>query len=138
MLMTILVSSESNASDCIPFSKGHATAYCLPGTTASGLPVQDGICAMNKKVVKEQKLMGKYVALYQRLPDGTVGKEIGIYLIADTGCKKTVIDVWQPNLEQCQLFMNTVYEDGCKGKIYYQILTEGEANDRRGNRQSIE
>lgn len=121
--LVILVSFASNAAT--QYTKGHATAYCLPGTTASGLPVQDGICAMNRKLVKENDLFGKYVVLYQRLPDGSVGEEIGTYLIADTGCKKTVVDVWCSDLKKCQEFMNRVYEDGCKGKIYYQIM-EGE------------
>lgn len=126
--LVILVSLESRAAtqnNEPAINKGHATAYCLPGTTASGLPVQPGICAMNTQVVKEQNLMGKYVALYQRLPDGSQGQHIGTYLIADTGCKKSVIDVWFKDLEQCQQFMNRVYEDGCKGKIYY-IIQEGE------------
>ena len=120
--MIILVSLPSRAAE--EFYKGHATAYCLPGTTASGLPVQPGICAMNKQVVKEQGLMGKTVVLYQRLPDGTRGAELGTYEIADTGCKKNVIDVWFEDLEQCQQFMNKVYEDGCKGKIFYEIKEE--------------
>lgn len=136
MITVILASSESNAAEL--YIKGHATAYCLTGTTASGLKTQYGICAMNTQTVREQNLMGKYVVLYQRLPDGTAGKEIGTFLIADTGCKKNVIDVWQPSLELCQNFMNTIYEDGCKGKIFYQILEEGEEDDRRSNRQSIE
>lgn len=79
---------------------------------------------MNKQTVREQNLMGKTIILYQRLPDGSKGKEIGTYEIADTGCKKNVIDVWQPNLEECQKFMNLVYEDGCKGKIYYEVKEE--------------
>lgn len=127
MIVVTLASLESRAAtegEEFSISKGYATAYCLKGTTASGLPVQAGVCAMNKQVVKEQNLMGKYVVLFQRLPDGTAGKEIGTYLIADTGCKKNVVDVWCSDLEKCKEFMNLVYEDGCKGKIFYQIVEE--------------
>jgi len=133
MLMIILVFSESRAEEM--YSKGHATAYCLKGKTASGIETCDGICAMNKQVVKEQNLMGKSVTLYKRLPDGTIGEEIGTYIIADTGCSKNVIDVWRPDLESCQKFMNLVYEDNCQGKIFYKILKE--EYDERGFRQSI-
>lgn len=31
---------------------------------------------------------------------------------------------WLEDLEQCQKFMNKVYEDGCKGKKFYQIVDE--------------
>lgn len=121
-MLLILVSLEVRAEQ-ISY-KGYATAYCLPGITASGQEVHPGICAMNSKVVKEFDLMGKDVALYQRLPNGEKGKLIGIYEIADTGCKKNVIDVWMPDLKQCQKFMNLVYEDGCKGKIYYEVIED--------------
>lgn len=91
---------------------------------ANGDKVHDGACAMNTKFVKENKLMGKTVILYQRLPSGEVGKQIGIYEICDTGCKNNVVDVWMPDLEQCHEFMKLVYEDGCKGKIFYQIVED--------------
>lgn len=131
LIILILASSESKAAEL--YTKGHATAYCLTGITASGLKTQYGICAMNSETVREQKLMGKTVILFQRLPDGSVGKEIGTFLIADTGCKKNVIDVWMPSLELCQNFMNIVYEDGCKGKIFYQIVDEDKKIAPSGN-----
>lgn len=127
MMLLILVSSEVRAEEIL--NKGYATAYCLKGTTASGQKVRTGLCAMNSKVVKEQGLMGKNVALYQRLPDGEKGKLIGVYEIADTGCKKNVIDVWMPDLNRCQEFMNLVYEDGCKGKIYYEVIENELGNE---------
>lgn len=96
---------------------GHATAYCLPGITASGQQVRHGICAMHDK-----ELIGKTVIIYKRLPDGSIGETIGIYEVLDTGCKKNVVDVWCEDLEECQEFMNKVYEDGCKGKIWIQII----------------
>lgn len=98
-------------------NEGHATAYCLQGTMANGDKVHSGVCAMSDK-----RMLGKTVIVYQRLADGSVGKQIGIYEVCDTGCKSSVIDVWMPDIEQCQEFMNLVYEDGCRGKIFYQIV----------------
>lgn len=99
-----------------PLTKGHATAYCLKGITASGMEVQDGICAMSDKA-----LIGKYVTIYERLPSGAVGEEIGTYLIADTGCAKNVVDVWCEDLDACKKFMKRVYENDCRGKIYLKV-----------------
>ena len=95
----------------------HATAYCLPGITASGEEVREGICASGRK-----ELFGKTVILYQRLPDGSVGREIGIYEVKDTGCKPNVIDVWKPDLDWCDNFMRIVYMDKCKGRVYCQVV----------------
>lgn len=95
----------------------NSTAYCLDGITASGIEVQKGICAVNDK-----SMIGDIVVLYQKLPNGDVGKMIGVYVIADTGCKKNVVDVWMPDLTECQAFMDSVYADGCKGKVYVQII----------------
>lgn len=96
--------------------KMHATAYCLDGITASGTAVRKGICATGNR-----KYLGMTAVVYQRLPDDGIGKIIGIYEVEDTGCKDTVIDVWCPESE-CQDFMNRVYEDGCKGKIWVQFM----------------
>lgn len=58
--------------------------------------------------------------MYQRLPSGAVGKMIGIYEIEDTGAmSENVIDVWQQN---SQAFMDEVYEDGCQGKVFIQVI----------------
>lgn len=100
---------------------GYATAYCVSGITASGEETRIGICAGSKDY------MGKTIILYQRLPDGSIGELIGIYECLDTGGTKgiksgTVIDVWCPDLESCQDFMDTVYEDNCKGKVYIQVV----------------
>ena len=86
---------------------------------ANGEEVRKGACAMS-----DRNMIGKTLIMYQRLPDGSVGSMIGIYDICDTGCKKGVVDVWCPDLTECQEFMNQVYEDGCKGKVYIQILEE--------------
>lgn len=83
---------------------------------ANGEKVHDGACAMNSR-----KYLGKTVVMYQRLPSGAVGKLIGTYTVEDTGCKKHVVDVWCSDLGKCQEFMNLVYEDGCKGKVYIEI-----------------
>lgn len=107
---------KSSAED-ISLIKMHATAYCLDGDTASGKHVRKGICATGNK-----EWVGKTCILYQRLPDDSVGEIIGIYEIEDTGCKPTVIDVWCPDLDECQEFMNRVYEDGCAGRVYTQVL----------------
>jgi len=97
-------------------TKARATAYCLKGTMASGQEVFDGACAMSDK-----SLLGKTVVMYQRLPSGAIGKYIGTYVVLDTGCKKGVVDVWRSDLKECQEFMNLVYEDGCKGKIWIEV-----------------
>ena len=98
--------------------KGHATAYCLEGITATGKEVRKGICATGRR-----EWLGKTAIIYQRKPDGSIGQIIGIYEVEDTGCKESVIDVWCPK-EECQDFMNRVYEDGCQGRIWIQILEE--------------
>lgn len=120
ILIIALISFRSNAAEEQPILVAYkATAYCLPGTMANGEEVRPGACA-----VSDRKMLGKTLIMYQRLPDGSVGEMIGIYDICDTGCKKGVVDVWQPTYEECQGFMNRVYEDGCKGKVFIQILDE--------------
>lgn len=118
MTTLILASFDSEAAEeeAVLF-KGFGTAYCLPGITASGEPVREGICATGKK-----EWIGKTIVLYQRLPDGNVGEIIGIYECKDTGCRSSVIDVWFPDLDKCQEFMNRVYENGCKGKVFIQVI----------------
>lgn len=103
------------------FIKGYATAYCQTGQTSSGAYTRDGICAGAKSY------SGCMIVLYQRLPDGSLGDYIGMYECLDTGGTDglnngTVIDVWKSNNEQCQEFMNQVYEDNCKGHIYIQVI----------------
>lgn len=116
-LMICGLKSQANAQEQeIVLIKARATAYCLQGITASGQEVRKGICASGNK-----DYFGKTVVMYQRLPDGTIGEIIGIYEVLDTGCNKHVIDVWCPDLDECQEFMNRVYEDGCQGKVFIQI-----------------
>lgn len=97
-----------------------ATAYCLPGITASGVPVREGICAGGNKY------FGKTIKIYQINKDGSQGKLIGTYDCLDKGGtdairKGYVIDVWRPDLNSCQEFMNLVYENGAKGKVYLEV-----------------
>lgn len=94
----------------------HATAYCQTGYTASGMYTEYGVCATGNRA-----LIGNEAIVYQRLPDGSKGKYIGTYLIADTGCSNSVIDVWQADLSECQDFMDIVYADDCKGHIYVEL-----------------
>ena len=107
--------AESNDSEPVLY-KMNATAYCLEGITASGKQVRKGICATGDK-----KYLGMTAIVYQRLPGDNIGKIIGIYEVEDTGCSEYVIDVWMPDTE-CQSFMDTVYEDGCKGKVWVQFM----------------
>ena len=117
LLILVIWTSSVNAEDKEPtLIKAHATAYCLEGHTASGIEVREGICAM-----ADSSLIGKTAIVYQRLPDGSVGECIGIYEIEDTGCSENVIDIWCTE-EDCQPFMDRVYEDGCKGKVFIQII----------------
>ena len=96
-----------------PMPRMHATAYCLQGKTYTGHQVHKGIAATGDK-----SLLGKTVIVYQRLPDGSMGDYVGIFEIEDTGCSQNVLDVWQPTLEDCQDFMDTVYKNGAKGRVY--------------------
>lgn len=113
---TCLIGFTSYASNEPALIKMRATAYCLEGITVSGTEVRKGICATS-----DRSLLGKTAIIYQRLPDNEVGEIIGIYEIQDTGCREHVIDVWFPESE-CQDFMNRVYEDGCQGKVWVQII----------------
>lgn len=97
--------------------KMHATAYCLEGKTYTGKRVRKGIAATGDK-----NLLGMTAVVYQRLPDDSMGDLIGIYEIEDTGCKVNVLDIWCEDLDACQDFMNLIYQDGCKGKVYVQII----------------
>ena len=114
-------SSEVNYYDEIGMLKSRATAYCLDGITASGKPVREGICA------GKDEWFGKTIIVYQRLPGDKLGSLIGIYECLDKGGTEAikngwVIDIWEPDLEACQELMDKVYEDGCEGKIFIQVI----------------
>lgn len=116
LIATCLIGFSSYANEEPTLLKMHATAYCLEGKTCTGKEVRKGICATSRR-----DWLGKTAIVYQRLPDNQVGKIIGIYEIEDTGCNEYVIDVWCPESE-CQSFMNTVYKDDCKGRVFVQIV----------------
>lgn len=113
ILMTLISIAVSVKPIMLPMN---ATAYCLTGATASGTNTRYGVCATGNR-----NLIGNEAILYQRLPDGSKGRYIGTFIIEDTGCAESVIDVWKPNLTECQEFMDLVYQDGCKGKIWVEL-----------------
>lgn len=96
--------------------KGQATVYSLQGKTKLGTQTRYGVVASGNK-----ELLGKTVIVYQRLPGDKIGDCLGIYTVEDTGCKKEVIDIWCP-VELQQKIIDKTYENGCKGKIYIQIV----------------
>lgn len=123
VLMLAFVTSLNSHMSCgsADLYEMHATAYILTGRTASGEYTRHGICATGRR-----EWLGKKARIFQRLPDGTVGKELGEYDILDTGCKRNVIDVWCDGIDEAQAFMDLVYEDRCKGKIYVQLIDVGD------------
>ena len=114
VVMTLLSAQIVFADDNL--IKGHATVYSLNGTTATGTPVRFGVCASGNR-----KLLGKFVILYQRLPDDSIGDLLGVYSVEDTGCKSNVIDIWCPK-EWQRPIINRTWENGCRGRIYYQVI----------------
>ncbi len=113
--MNVMASGEPT------LQKAHATAYYQSGTMAEGQQTRDGVCAGAKEY------LGCVIVVYQRLPDGSIGDYIGMWECLDTGGTDglkngTVVDVWQQDLELCQDFMDMVYEDGCQGKVYIQVI----------------
>ncbi len=70
-----------------------ATAYCLPGRTASGRMVARGLIAADPRVLP----MGTRVML-------SAGKWSGEYLVADVGggIKGRKIDIWVPNVSEAR------------------------------------
>lgn len=105
---------------------GYATAYCVSGTMASGQQTRIGVCAGKREWI------GKTAVLFQRLPDGSIGDWISTYDILDTGGtdglkEGKVIDVWRPDMDGVQEFMDIVYEDGCQGRVYIFIIDKEES-----------
>ena len=106
--------------------KGYATSYTAKSDakTCTGNVVREGICGGYKPYI------GKTIILYQRLPGDHIGEIIGIYECLDTGTgtksfqQGKVIDVFKPSLEECQEFMDLVYEDDCKGHVWIQVIDD--------------
>lgn len=117
MLVILLFSTGTvRAEDSTPFARAEATAYVIKGITSSGAETRTGICASSRPEWK-----GKTLALYQRNGD-ELGEFIGYYECLDSGCHVNVIDVWCEDLDQAQAFMNRVYENGCNGHIFVQVI----------------
>lgn len=119
--IVILVTFKHIAKADDQLIKGVSTAYCIKGITRSGEITHEGICAGSKEY------LGKTIEIYQRLPDNSLGCHLGTFECKDTGNtnaikKGTCIDVWMPNMNMCQQWMDKVYADGCKGRIYFKII----------------
>lgn len=121
MFLIACTSLSGKAAEEPELIKAHATAYCLPGKTYTGKEVREGICASGNP-----DLIGKTIIIYQRLPENRIGKGLGIYEVEDSGCNDYVIDVWCPTLEDCQEFMDSAYENGAQGRVYYQVIEGAE------------
>ena len=123
LIAMCLIGFTSYADEEPTLIKGYATAYIGESEyTCTGDKVRKGICGGCKDYI------GKTIVLYQRLPNDEVGRILGIYECLDTGTgtegfqQGRVIDVYQPTLEECQDFMDLIYEDGCQGRVYIQIF----------------
>jgi len=121
--IALTICPGAKAEDQPTLIKGYATAYNGPtDTTYTGKPVHKGICGGC------QVYIGKTIILYQRLPGDEVGEILGIWECLDSGDSTDafkegrLIDIWCEDLEACQRFMDRVYEDGCQGKVFIQVL----------------
>lgn len=126
-ILSMLIIAINMSKDPSNLIATNATAYCINGVTASGEWTREGICASKSEYIDD------YIFVYQKLPDGSVGKLIGFYECKDTGgaavANGQIVDIWKPNMNECQAFMDTVYEDGCGGQVYiyvYDTCTEEE------------
>ena len=119
MFLIACTSLSGKAAEEPELIKAHATAYCLPGKTYTGKEVREGIAASGRK-----EWIGKTVIIYQRLPNNRVGDMLFILEVEDNGCSENVVDIWQPDLVSCQRVMDRLYEDGCQGRIYCQVIED--------------
>lgn len=90
--------SETPKADTSQMELMYTTAYCLQGTTATGGTTRPGIAACNTHV-------GDMAMIY-----GLDGEYLGMYEITDRGATDglkngTVIDVWEPDYDQCKSWM---------------------------------
>lgn len=122
LIAMCLIGFTSYADEEPTLVKMRATAYPDTGNkTKSGNYPHYGTAG------GREDMLGKTIIMYQRLPNDGVGEIIGIFEMEDTGSAKGareghVIDVWKPNIDECQDFMNRVYEDGCGGKVWVQFI----------------
>jgi len=122
-----LIGSTSYAKDTQPeLVKMRATAYPDTGNlTYSGTKPHYGTAGASKD------MLGKTIIMYQRLPNDEIGEIIGYFEIEDTGSAKGareghVIDVWRPNLDECQEFMDLIYSNNAKGKVWVQFIDDAQ------------
>ena len=121
LIPPIQVNAKNEMGGDTDLIKMRATAYCIEGKTYSGKHTRKGIAAASKEYI------GKTALVYQRLPGDKVGELIGIYEVEDTGGTEgltsgVVIDIWCPDLDACQEFMNRVYEEGCQGRVWVEMV----------------
>lgn len=123
LIVCIISHNTAKADEQPELIKGYATAYNGPtDTTCTGKKVRKGICGGCSDYI------GKTIILYQRLPGDQIGQIIGYYECEDTGTgtdafrEGRLIDVWCEDMDACQEFMNRIYEDGCKGHVFIQVL----------------
>lgn len=85
-------SNNSNVSEAKSF---RATAYCLPGRTASGKSVKRGIVAADPRVLP----LGTLIQI-------AAGSYSGTYTVADTGgaVRGRVLDIWMPSCSEANRF----------------------------------
>ena len=121
--IALTICPEAKAEEQPTLIKGFATAYPSDNEyTYMGDKVHEGICGGCKEYY------GKTIILYQRLPDDGIGEIIGYYECLDWGPatqafqEGRVIDVYRSDLDRCQEFMNRVYEDGCQGKVWIEVI----------------
>ena len=107
----------------IELRKMHTTAYCQGTTTATGVPVREGICAVKREWI------GKIAVVYAN-DNGKPGELLGIYECLDTGFgadsdgdgigsiqEGKVIDVYFSTLERCREWMKLT-----NGKCFVQLI----------------
>lgn len=106
-----------------PF-KMYTTAYHYGTTTASGVPVRKGICAVKRE------WMGLTAIVYKCNEDGSQGDLLGFWECLDTGFggdadgdgigsieEGKVIDIYFPTPEECRDWMEQT-----GGKVYVQLV----------------
>lgn len=118
MLIACLLHSNTSAGE---FKRSIATAYCLKGTTATGVEL-DG--SYKRVVASKREYFGKIMAVWIDEGDHIPKADnfLGLYEVADTGSESIrngkVIDIYLPTYEECMEF-------GAKDIIYLVYESEG-------------
>ncbi len=86
---------DDNSSKALKKDEFHATAYCVTGLTASGVPVAPGHVSADPRVIP----LGSMIYVETPLMSG-------IYQVMDTGelIKGKIIDIFIPSYEACMEF----------------------------------